>query len=181
MTVSSAQLMFLLLTHVLYSGCYFYFTQFQFHLSYNRPVTHGRFFTTWIQITIYSSCLTSSRVCRLWYLVQWYFFNSLGILVATAHGPILFHYIPLAVFSLYTPIVYFYLIVLCPCQRLYNSLRNICGVVCFRTLVPAWFNWFESLYSIMSFQFYSSHIRSILYRVKTASSPCSTVCGILQC
>jgi hypothetical protein len=65
--------------------------------------------------------------------------------VSTARERLLFHYIPLAVFSLYAPILYFYLIILCPCQRVYNTLKHLCDVVCFRSIVPIWFNWFEVL------------------------------------
>ncbi|CAF1206983.1 unnamed protein product [Adineta ricciae] len=63
----------------------------------------------------------------------------------TARQRILFHYIPLGFVSSYAPILYFYLIVLCPCQRFYNGFLLFCGVVCYSYVIPQWFSWFESL------------------------------------
>jgi hypothetical protein len=81
----------------------------------------------------------------LWVTIERHILIFHSILVATARGRLLFHYIPLAICSLYAPILYFYLIVLCPCRRSYNCQKNLCGVVCFRSIVPTWFNWFEIL------------------------------------
>jgi hypothetical protein len=83
----------------------------------------------------------------LWVSIERHILIFHSTLVATARGRFLFHYIPLAIFSLYAPILYFYLIILCPCNRIYNRLRNFCGIICYHNIVPAWFDLFESLFN----------------------------------
>ncbi|CAF0895397.1 unnamed protein product [Adineta steineri] len=51
--------------------------------------------------------------------------------VATARGRLLFHYIPLMLFSLYAPILYAYLIFVYPCERIYDGTQTLCGDACF--------------------------------------------------
>ncbi|CAF0849305.1 unnamed protein product [Adineta steineri] len=51
--------------------------------------------------------------------------------VATARGRLLFHYIPLMLFSLYAPILYAYLIFFYPCERIYDGTQTLCGDACF--------------------------------------------------
>ncbi|CAF0899689.1 unnamed protein product [Adineta steineri] len=54
-----------------------------------------------------------------------------SIRVATARGRLLFHYIPLILFSLYAPIFYVYLIFFYPCERIYDGTMIQCGDACF--------------------------------------------------
>ena len=66
-------------------------------------------------------------------------------LVRTTRRRLLFHYIPLLISSLYTPMLYFYLIFLLPCNRTYINTHNQCGSPCFYEVVPTWFNLYDSL------------------------------------
>jgi hypothetical protein len=81
----------------------------------------------------------------LWVSIERHILIFHSTLVATARGRFLFHYVPLVVFSLYGPILYLYLIVLCHCHRIYNPLKNLCNAICYQSIVPAWYDLFESL------------------------------------
>ena len=65
-------------------------------------------------------------------------------LVSTVRGRLVFHYIPLVFFSLYAPILYFYLIFLYPCENVFVATNALCGGPCFFSKMPAWFIWYDS-------------------------------------
>ncbi len=109
----------------------------------------------------------SPVVCLIWQFVDygiWYGSISLMFwasverhilvfhpnLVRTIRGRLIMHYIPLAFFSLYTPILYFYLIFVYPCNHIFINTSVRCGSLCYLELVPIWFIYYDSLahYSI---------------------------------
>ena len=66
-------------------------------------------------------------------------------LVQTVRRRFLLHYIPLVVFSLYTPLLYFYLIFIYPCDWVYVKTKVRCGSMCHYSTIPNWFNLYDSL------------------------------------
>jgi hypothetical protein len=65
-------------------------------------------------------------------------------LVQNLRGRIFFHYIPLGIFSLYAPILYFYLIIIIPCDETYDKTIMHCGVPCFYDVIPYWFSVYDT-------------------------------------
>ena len=80
----------------------------------------------------------------LWTSIERHILIFHSKLVSTARGRLLVHYIPLALFSLYAPILYFYLIFLYPCEKVFDDTTAICGYPCFFETIPAWFIWYDS-------------------------------------
>ena len=66
-------------------------------------------------------------------------------LTRTKRGRLFAHYIPLSFFTLYTPLLYFYLIVLYPCDRLFVDRSIRCGLPCYLNIAPIWFIYYDSL------------------------------------
>jgi hypothetical protein len=106
--------------------------------------------------------LFSPTLCLIWQFVDygiWYGCISLMFwasverhilvfhwdFIRTRRGRILVHYIPLSFFSLYTPMLYFYLIILYPCDRVFISTSIRCGPVCYLNVAPIWFIYYDSL------------------------------------
>ena len=104
----------------------------------------------------------SPMICLLWQFVDhaiWYGSISLmfwasverHILVFHSHllrskrGRCVAHYIPLSFFTLYTPLLYFYLIVLYPCDRIFLDQSLRCGLPCYFDVAPIWFIYYDSL------------------------------------
>ena len=56
-----------------------------------------------------------------------------------------FHYLPLAFFSLYCPVVYFYLVFIYPTVEQLDFSVLLCGGPSFYFTVPPWFVWYESV------------------------------------
>ncbi len=65
-------------------------------------------------------------------------------LIRTKRGRFFVHYIPLSFFSLYTPILYFYLIFLYPCDRIFVDTSVRCGSICYFNVAPTWFIYYDS-------------------------------------
>ena len=65
-------------------------------------------------------------------------------LVKTVRGRLLFHYIPIAIFSLYGPLLYFYLIIIISCGQTYDKTIKYCGVPCYYDVIPYWFGLYDS-------------------------------------
>lgn len=65
-------------------------------------------------------------------------------LIGTSRRRLIFHYIPIIISSLYAPILYFCLIFLIPCKRIYTIQSFHCGTLCFYSVVPNWFNLYDS-------------------------------------
>ncbi|CAF1589411.1 unnamed protein product [Adineta ricciae] len=66
-------------------------------------------------------------------------------LVRTSQRRLLFHYIPLIFFSLYTPTLYFYLIFIYPCHMAYDDKTIRCGSLCYLKSAPIWFFYYDIL------------------------------------
>jgi hypothetical protein len=66
-------------------------------------------------------------------------------LIRTARQRLLIHYIPLTVFSLYAPILFFYIVFIYPCNRIYINTTIRCGKICFYTIIPYSFSLYDSL------------------------------------
>jgi hypothetical protein len=66
-------------------------------------------------------------------------------LIRTKRKRILVHYVPLTFFSLYTPTLYFYLIFIYPCDRVFIDTSLRCGSVCYLTMASTWFIYYDSL------------------------------------
>ncbi|UJR17358.1 hypothetical protein I4U23_004253 [Adineta vaga] len=71
-----------------------------------------------------------------WISIERHIFVFYSNLHRTKRRRILFHYIPLGFVSVYAPILYFYLVILCLCERNYNSSLLYCGVRCFYGFMP---------------------------------------------
>jgi hypothetical protein len=80
----------------------------------------------------------------LWTSIERHILIFHSKLVATARGRLLFHYMPLVFSSLYAPILYFYLIVLYPCENVLVATNALCGGPCFFKEMPTWFIWYDS-------------------------------------
>ena len=104
----------------------------------------------------------SPMICLIWQFVDygiWYGSISLmfwatverHILVfysqvtRTKRGRLFAHYIPLSFFSLYTPLLYFYLIFIHPCDRIFLDTSVRCGPLCYMYIAPIWFIYYDSL------------------------------------
>ncbi|CAF1361144.1 unnamed protein product [Adineta steineri] len=105
--------------------------------------------------------LFSPTLCRFWQLVDngiWYGGISLMMwasferhilvfhsnFVRSTGQLVLVHYIPLIFFSLYAPLLYFYLIFLYPCDEDFDSTSLLCGGICFYATIPNWFLVYDS-------------------------------------
>jgi hypothetical protein len=66
-------------------------------------------------------------------------------LIRTKRKRIIFHYIPLIFFTIYTPILYFYLIFIYPCDRIFDAKSIRCGSICYLNMAPIWFIYYDSL------------------------------------
>ncbi|CAF0991115.1 unnamed protein product [Adineta steineri] len=104
----------------------------------------------------------SPIICLLWQFIDygiWYGTISLMFwasverhilvfhsnIIRTKQRRIILHYIPLLFFSLYTPILYFYLIFLYPCDHIFLSTHVRCGSLCYFYLAPIWFIYYDTL------------------------------------
>ncbi|CAF1010691.1 unnamed protein product [Adineta steineri] len=65
-------------------------------------------------------------------------------LVATTRKRLFIHYIPLAFFSLYTPMLFFYLIFLHSCGQTYVTTKIRCGSICLYIDAPNWLQQYDS-------------------------------------
>jgi hypothetical protein len=105
--------------------------------------------------------LFSPAICLIWQYVDygmWYggvslmFWTSIERhilvfhpnLVRTMPRRLFIHYVPLAFFSLYTPTLYFYLIIIYPCDRVFLKTSLRCGSMCY-SVNSYWFIWYDSL------------------------------------
>ncbi len=66
-------------------------------------------------------------------------------LLRTERGRLFIHYIPLSFFSLYTPILYFCLIFIYPCDRIFVKTSIRCGSICYLNVASTWFIYYDSL------------------------------------
>ena len=80
----------------------------------------------------------------LWTSIERHILIFHSKLVSTARGRLLFHYMPLLFSALYVPILYFYLIVLYPCENVFVATNALCGGPCFFKEMPTWFIWYDS-------------------------------------
>ena len=82
---------------------------------------------------------------KLWTAIQRHIliFHS-GILLG-ARRRLLLHFIPLAVFTLYTPIVYTGLVFLYPANYTYDFHVLLCGGPYYYNAIPSWLLWYEVL------------------------------------
>jgi hypothetical protein len=104
----------------------------------------------------------SPIICLIWQFVDygiWYGSISLMFwasverhilvfhsnLIRTPRRRFFVHYIPLAFFSLYTPILYFFLIFIYPCDRRFVKTSVRCGSICYINVAPIWFIYYDSL------------------------------------
>ncbi|CAF1115752.1 unnamed protein product [Adineta steineri] len=105
--------------------------------------------------------LFTPAICNIWQFIDhgiWYgavsvmFWTSFERhilifhpnLVATTRKRLFVHYIPLAFFSLYTPILFFYLIFLHSCGQTYVSTKIRCGSICLYIDAPNWLQQYDS-------------------------------------
>ncbi len=65
-------------------------------------------------------------------------------LVSTTRRRVFIHYIPLAFFSLYTPMIFFYLVFLDSCGQVYVTTAIRCGSICLYTNAPNWLQLYDS-------------------------------------
>lgn len=103
----------------------------------------------------------SPIICLIWQFIDfglWYGAISLMLWVSierhilifhpnamqTNCHRMLFHYIPLLITALYAPTLFFVLIFLIPCDRVYVPNDFLCGSPCFYNVVPNWFNYYDS-------------------------------------
>ena len=101
-------------------------------------------------------------ICLLWqYLDYGFWFGDLCLkLWASAERHILIfhsnflklrmakiflHYVPLALFTLYCPLIYFYLVFLYPTPHLYDYNVLLCGGPYYYNDISSWLIWYESL------------------------------------
>lgn len=80
----------------------------------------------------------------LWMSVERHILIFHSQLVQTIRGRVFFHYIPLLISALYAPLVYFYFVVLYPCERTYSNTEHQCGYPCFYIFIPNWFGYYDS-------------------------------------
>ena len=80
----------------------------------------------------------------LWTSIERHILIFHSKLVSTTRGRLVFHYMPLVFFSLYAPILYFYLILLYPCENVFVATSAICGLPCFFEKISPWFIWYDS-------------------------------------
>ncbi|UJR16730.1 hypothetical protein I4U23_003630 [Adineta vaga] len=66
-------------------------------------------------------------------------------LVSTARGRLIFHYIPLACVSLYSPIFYFCIIFIRSCEHNLDATSFLCGGPWYRCPVPASLSWYMAV------------------------------------
>ncbi|CAF0819044.1 unnamed protein product [Adineta steineri] len=66
-------------------------------------------------------------------------------LIQTTQKRLLFHYIPLLFFSLYPPILYFYLIFLYPCNHVLIDTDVRCGAMSYANSLASWFDIYDSI------------------------------------
>ena len=83
----------------------------------------------------------------LWTSIERHILIFHSMRVATPRGRLLFHYIPLAVFSLYAPILFLYLIFIYPCTHVFVARNELCGAPCYYRSVPGWFIWYDSIFN----------------------------------
>ncbi|CAF1286570.1 unnamed protein product [Adineta ricciae] len=82
-------------------------------------------------------CLTHQMVDRgvwygavftmIWLCIERHILIFCSNWIRTARGQWVFHYIPLAIFSLYAPCFYFYMIFIYPCEHIYDYHVTLCG------------------------------------------------------
>ncbi|CAF0739487.1 unnamed protein product [Adineta steineri] len=106
-------------------------------------------------------------LCRIWQFIDhgiWYGAVSVMFwasferhilifhprLVATKRRRLFIHYIPLAFFSLYTPMLFFYLIFLYSCGQTFAATEVRCGIICLYKV------------ALNSLQLYDSYVDNVL-------------------
>ena len=82
---------------------------------------------------------------KLWAAIERHILIFHSTLLKNRHRRCLFHYLPLAVFTLYCPLVYVYLIFFYPAVYEYDFSVLLCGSPYYYTGIPAWLIWYESL------------------------------------
>lgn len=80
----------------------------------------------------------------VWISIERHILIFHSTLITTTRGRFLFHYLPLTAFTLYAPVLYFYFIFIYPCKPTYDATSDLCGGLCYRRTVPAWYIWYES-------------------------------------
>lgn len=86
----------------------------------------------------------------LWISLERHLFVFHSTVLGSVRRRVLFLYMPLGVSALYAPTLFFYLIFVLPCDRTYIPTRVRCGSVCFYSVIPYWFNLYDSLVNYTS-------------------------------
>lgn len=106
---------------------------------------------------------SSPSVCLMWQLVDYGFWYGDLFLKAwasierhilifhsnamnTVWKRVFFHYLPVAFATLYTPLLYVYLVFYYPAQHIYDYSILVCGGPYYYYGIPAWLIWYESLF-----------------------------------
>jgi hypothetical protein len=80
-----------------------------------------------------------------WATVERHILVFYSQITRTKRGRFFAHYVPLSFFSLCTPLLYFYLIFLHPCDRIFINTSVRCGPICYFVIAPIWFIYYDSL------------------------------------
>ncbi len=65
-------------------------------------------------------------------------------LVSTRRRRIFIHYIPLAFFALYTPMIFVYMVFFYSCGQVYDATVVLCGSICLYVDAPNWLQLYDS-------------------------------------
>ncbi|CAF0742429.1 unnamed protein product [Adineta ricciae] len=106
---------------------------------------------------LYKGYLLNAHLCPVWVLINYSLFILSMILITWTsierylfiyhelfikHHSILFHYLPVVLFSLYTPIFYISLVIFYPCEQAYTVYSYICNGPCYLfNSVPCLIDW----------------------------------------
>lgn len=83
---------------------------------------------------------------KSWSAIERHIFIFHSNLVNTPLKKYIFHYLPLAFATFYTPITYVYLIFFYPVEHNYDYTLLVCGGPYYYYGIPAWLIWYESLF-----------------------------------
>ena len=82
---------------------------------------------------------------KLWTAIERHILIFHSNLLRSARQRLLFHYIPLVAFTVFSPIVYIGLIFFYPTEFTYDFHVLLCGGPYYYNVIPAWLIWYESL------------------------------------
>lgn len=82
---------------------------------------------------------------KLWAAIERHILIVHSHLVNNRSKKILFHFAPMAIFTLYWPIFYIYLIFFYPTPDVYDFTVLLCGGPYYCNGIPSWLIWYESL------------------------------------